>query len=344
MDGCNLKMEQAQQQYEEIGEEREFEPNEIEKLQDEGINMADITKLKAAGYSTVLSVVMATKRNLLNIKGISENKLDKIKQAAMKIENAGFINGNLVLEKRKHILRITTGSKQLDSLLLGGIESMSITEVYGEYRTGKTQLCLTLAVTAQLPRSMGGGGGKVLYIDAEGTFRPERIAKIAERFGLDVEEVLNNIIYARAYTTEHQSTLITMAAAQMIEDCFSLVIVDSIMALYRVDYSGRGQLSERQQDLGQFLSKLMKLSEQFNVAVLMTNQVMADPGGGMGSFMADTRKPIGGHVLAHASTTRLYFKKGKGEERICKVMDSPCIAENSATFKLSDDGVVDADE
>jgi len=337
-------MEQAQQQYEEIGEEREFEPNEIEKLQDEGINMADITKLKAAGYSTVLSVVMATKRNLLNIKGISENKLDKIKQAAMKIENAGFINGNLVLEKRKHILRITTGSKQLDSLLLGGIESMSITEVYGEYRTGKTQLCLTLAVTAQLPRSMGGGGGKVLYIDAEGTFRPERIAKIAERFGLDVEEVLNNIIYARAYTTEHQSTLITMAAAQMIEDCFSLVIVDSIMALYRVDYSGRGQLSERQQDLGQFLSKLMKLSEQFNVAVLMTNQVMADPGGGMGSFMADTRKPIGGHVLAHASTTRLYFKKGKGEERICKVMDSPCIAENSATFKLSDDGVVDADE
>ena len=322
-------------------EENQFEPNEIEKLQEKGINVSDINKLKNAGFCTVLSVIMATKRQFLNIKGISEAKMEKIKTAAMEIENAGFVTGNDVLNKRKQLIKISTGSKNLDQLLGGGLESMSITEVYGEYRTGKTQLCMTIAVTAQLPRSMGGGGGKVLYVDAEGTFRPERIAKIAQRFGVEAEEVLGNIIYARAYTTEHQNTLLVMAAAHMMEEVFSLVIVDSIMALYRVDYSGRGQLSERQQNLGQFLSKLMKIAEQFNVAVLLTNQVMADPGGGMGSFMGDTRKPIGGHVLAHAATTRLYFKKGKGEQRVCKVMDSPNLPESSCVFQLSDDGLVD---
>ena len=176
---------QAQQQQEEIQEGEEFVPNDIERLQEEGINVADINKLKAVGLCTVLSVMQATKRFMLNIKGISDNKLEKIRMAASKIEGAGFQNANAVLEKRKMIKRISTGSKVLDELLQGGLESQSITEVYGEYRTGKTQLCLTMAVTAQLPRSMGGGGGKVLYIDAENTFRPERIAKISERFGLD---------------------------------------------------------------------------------------------------------------------------------------------------------------
>lgn len=227
-------------------------------------------------------------------------------------------------------------------MLGGGLESQSITEIYGEYRTGKTQLCMTMAVTAQLPKPQG-GAGKVLYVDAEGTFRPERIAAIAQRFDLVAEEVLDNIIYARAHTTEHQHTLLVLAAAQMMDDHFSLIIIDSIMALYRVDYTGRGQLSERQQNLGQFLAKLKKLSEQFNVAVLMTNQVMADPGGGM-SFMADPKKPIGGHVLAHASTTRLYFKKGKGEQRLVKCIDSPSVAEQQCTIELSEGGVGDPND
>lgn len=334
--------DQKNQQEEE--EMQEFEPKEIERLQECGINVADIKKLKAVGLCTIASILMSTKRFLLSIKGISDAKLDKIKEAAMKIEGGGFMNGVEVLNKRKMVLKISSGSKKLDELLGGGIESMSITEVYGEYRTGKTQLCHTLAVTAQLPRVMGGGGGKVLFLDAEGTFRPEKIGKIAERFGLDAEGVLNNIIYARAYTTEHQSTLLMMAAAKMMEEVFSLVIIDSIMALYRVDFSGRGQLADRQQDLGKFLSNLLKIAEQFNVAVLMTNHVMADPGGGMSSFMGDTRKPIGGHVLAHAATTRLYFKKGKGEERICKIVDSPSIGEGSTIFTLTDQGISDTAE
>ena len=146
--------------------------------------------------------------------------------------------------------------------------------------------------------------------------------------------MLDNIAVARAYTVEHLIWLLTQIAAKMMEDQYALLVVDSIMALFRVDYSGRGELSERQQVLGKTLSKLIKLAEQFNLAVVITNQgfyirkkrvdlgllglVMADPSGAMGPFMGDTKKPVGGNILAHASTTRLYLRKGKGEQRVCK--------------------------
>lgn len=321
----------------------EFAINEIDKLQDMGINAADITKLKSAGLCTVSSILMATKKELGNIKGITDQKIEKIQEAALKIEQGGFTTAYGYMQKRKNVIRLTTGSKKLDELLGGGIESMSITEVFGEFRTGKSQLCHTVAVTAQLPRSQGGGNGKVIFIDAEGTFRPERIIKISERYGLDAEQVLNNIVYARVYTTEFQSSLITQAAAKMMEDTFSVLIIDSIMALFRVDFTGRGELSERQQMLGKTLSKLIKLAEQFNVAVLMTNQVMSDPGATM-TFTADPKKPIGGNILAHASTTRLYFRKGKGDERVCKIYDSPWLPESECVFKIADSGIDDAND
>ena len=326
---------------EDVAEEEAFLINDIDKLQEGGINLADINKLKASGFCTVKSVLMAVKKELMQIKGITEQKIEKIQEAAAKLENAGFITGMGVLQNRKKVVKITTGSSKLDTLLGGGIETMAITEAFGEFRTGKTQLCHTLAVTAQMPKSKGGGQGKVIYIDAEGTFRPERIVKIAERFGLDPEEVLNNIIYARVYTSEYQANIITLTAAKMMEDTFSLIIIDSIMALFRVDFSGRGELSERQQVLGKTLSKLIKLAEQFNVAIMLTNQVMSDPGATM-SFTVDPKKPVGGNILAHASTTRLYFRKGKGDERVCKIYDSPCLPESEAIFRISDDGIDDA--
>jgi RecA/RadA recombinase len=121
-----------------------------------------------------------------------------------------------VAEKRKQVVRITTGSKSLDQLLGGGIESMSITEVFGQFRTGKTQLAHTLCVTAQLPYDLGGGNGKVIYIDTEGTFRPDRVTAIAERFDVAPELVLDNISYCRAYTHEHQIALLTLACARMV--------------------------------------------------------------------------------------------------------------------------------
>jgi meiotic recombination protein DMC1 len=252
-------------QYEETKQEQCY--SEIDVLQSYGINAADLTKLKSAGLCTVLGVVMTTRKDLISIKGLSDAKVDKILEAAQKIAAASFMTGIDLRDKRKMVYCISTGSKALDTLLGGGIESMAITEAFGEFRSGKTQIALTLCVTAQLPRENGGGGGKVAYIDAEGTFRPDRVAQIANRFELDPDAVLNNLLYARAYTVEHQFQLLTLVAAKMIEEPFALLIVDSIMALFRVDYSGRGELSERQQVLGKMMSRIMKIAEQFNIAV-----------------------------------------------------------------------------
>ncbi|EPY38386.1 meiotic recombination protein DMC1 [Angomonas deanei] len=190
---------------------------------------------------------------------------------------------------------------------------------------------------------MGGGNGKAVYIDTEGTFRPERIKPIAERFGLDNAAILENIMVARAYTHEHQAHLLSLVAAKMAEDQFSLLVVDSITALFRVDFSGRGELAERQQKLGKMLSHLMKIAEEYNVAVFITNQVVSDPGGAS-MFVADPKKPVGGHILAHASTTRLSLRKGRGDQRVCKIFDSPSLPEAECVYSISDQGIVDATE
>ena len=195
------------------------------------------------------------------------------------------------------------------------METGSLTELYGEFRTGKTQLCHTLCVICQLPVEQGGGEGKALYIDTEGTFRPERLSQISQRFGLDPNDVMDNVAYARAYNSEHQMQLLMQAGALMSESRFALVIVDSATALFRTDYTvdsatalfrtdytGRGELSTRQQNLAQFLRGLQKLADEFGVAVVVTNQVVANPDTGV--FAKDPLKPIGGNIMAHASTTR----------------------------------------
>ncbi|XP_039045149.1 meiotic recombination protein DMC1 homolog [Hibiscus syriacus] len=241
---------------------------------------------------------------------------------------------------RESVLRITTGSRSLDELLGGGIETSCITEAFGEFRSGNTQLAHTLCVSAQLPTNMRGGNGKVAYIDTEGTFRPDRIIPIAERFGMDPGAVLDNIVYARAYTYEHQYNLLLGLAAKMSEEPFRLLIVDSVIALFRVDFTGRGELAERQQKLPQMLSRLTKIAEEFNFAVYMTNQVIADPGGGV--FISNPKKPAGGQVLAHAAKIRLMLRKGKGEQRVCKVFDAPNLPKAEAVFQITPGGIADA--
>jgi meiotic recombination protein DMC1 len=316
---------------------------EIDRLTEMGIPAADIVKLKAAGIYTVPGVHMQCKKDLSNIKGLSEAKVEKVIEAARKLCDTGFVSGSTYLQQRKKVNKITTGSATLDQLLGGGIESMAITEAFGEFRTGKTQLALTLCVTCQLPTSMGGGNGKAIYVDTEATFRPERIRPIAERYGLDPDAALDNIFVARAYTHDHQAHLLAMAAAKMAEDQVCLLIVDSITALFRVDFSGRGELAERQQKLGKMMNCLIKTAEEYNVAVYITNQVVADPGGAS-MFVADPKKPIGGHVLAHASTTRLSLRKGRGEQRICKIYDSPSLPESECVFSITEQGIADARE
>ncbi|XP_026760612.1 DNA repair protein RAD51 homolog A [Galleria mellonella] len=318
-------------------------PQLITKLEGNGITSGDIKKLEEAGYHTVESVAYAPKKWLITIKGISEAKADKILAEASKLVPMGFTTATEFHQKRAEIIQLTTGSKELDRLLGGGIETGSITEIFGEFRTGKTQLCHTLAVTCQLPIEQSGGEGKCMYIDTEGTFRPERLLAVAQRYGMDGAAVLDNVAYARAYNTDHQTQLLVQACAMMAESRYSLIIVDSATALYRTDYSGRGELNPRQQHLGRFMRMLLRLADEFGVAVIITNQVVAQVDA-VGVFNADTKKPIGGHIIAHASTTRLYLRKGRGDNRVCKIYDSPCLPETEAMFAISTEGITDAKE
>ena len=310
---------------------------QIDRLEGGSISANDIKKLKEHGMHTVEAVAHATKKDLCEIKGISEQKVQKLQEAAFKMCQMGFTTATEVHQSRQDMCFLTTGSKELDGLLGGGMETGSITELFGEYRTGKTQLCHTLCVTSQLPLEQGGCEGKAMYIDTEGTFRPQRLIEIAEKYGLDGQDVLDNVSYARAFNSEHQLTLLAQASLMMSEGRYGLLVVDSATGLYRTDYSGRGELSARQIHLAKFLRALSKLANQYGCACVITNQVVASVDGGP---MAQS-KPIGGNIIAHASTTRLYLRKGRGENRICKVYDSPCLPEGEATFSIQGSGIGD---
>ncbi|MCP9259384.1 Meiotic recombination protein DMC1/LIM15 [Dirofilaria immitis] len=300
---------------------------DVELLQSQGINAADIKKLLGVGICTIKGIMMTTRKRLCDIKGLSEAK------------NNGFITALEVTERRKLCYRISTGSRELDNLLGGGIESQAITEVFGNFALAKHSFHILYVIPNETSNFKG---GKVIYIDTENTFRPDRLRQINERFKMDQEAMLDNILYARAYTSEHQMELLDFVAAKFHEELgvFKLLIVDSVMALFRVDYSGRGELAERQQKLAQMLSRLQKIAEEYNVAIFITNQMTADPGAGM-TFQTDPKKPVGGHILAHASTTRIMLKKGRGEIRIAKIYDSPDLPENEATFAIATSGVTD---
>ncbi|KAL0232139.1 hypothetical protein PCE1_003135 [Barthelona sp. PCE] len=308
---------------------------QIEELVRSGVAKADAKKLRDAGFSTVGMVLMTPRKELVNIKGLSEGKIENILNHCIEMGGGLLKTGNEIkLEQETNIQYIETGSKSVDQLLGGGVETGIITEVYGEFRTGKTQLCHSLVVSAAV------AGKKVAYIDTEGTFRADRIEEIAIARGHDVEYIYDYIVYARAYTHEMQMQILIDIARKMSEGDFQLLIVDSITSLFRVDFQGRGELSERQQKLGAMLSRLMKTAAEFNVAVVMTNQVMADPSGGVMSF-GDVKKPIGGHILAHASHCRLYARKGKGENRVIKLIDSPNRPEGEAAYVICEEGIKD---
>ncbi|KAH9486997.1 recombinase rad51 [Psilocybe cubensis] len=335
-------------QSQELGEDEEQEfqmtgPLLVNKLQESGIHPNDIKKLSEFGLNTVESVAFTPKKVLLTIKGISEQKADKILAEAHKIVPLGFQSATEVHARRSELVHITTGSKQLDALLGGGIETGAITELFGEFRTGKSQLCHTLAVTCQLPVNMGGGEGKCLYIDTEGTFRPVRLLAVAERYGLNGEEVLDNVAYARAYNADHQNALLTSASALMSEsrwDKFAIICMYSALS----SPAGRGELSSRQNHLGKFLRTLQRLADEFGIAVVVTNQVMSSPDAAAGPYAGNEKKPIGGNIMAHASTTRLQLKKARGNTRSCKIYDSPCLPESETHFAILATGIGDPEE
>jgi len=247
----------------------------------------------------------------------------------------GFESGEDLLKKRARVEKIKTGSKSFDDLLGGGFETSSIVECFGEFGSGKTQLAHILAVNCQKQNP----GAVAVYIDTENTFRPERIQQIAKGAGLDPTKVLKNIKVARAYNSDHQ-----MILAEKVEELIEknnlklkLIIVDSLTAHFRAEFIGRGTLADRQQKLNKHMHTLMRIADKYNLVVFVTNQVMARPD----MFFGDPTQAIGGHIVAHASTYRLYLRKGKKGSRVAKLVDSPDLPEGEAVFYIDENGIRD---
>jgi DNA repair protein RadA len=323
-----------------MAKETEEETIEDPKLTDiPGIGPGIATKLEAAGIYDLMGLAVMSPSNLGEVAGIGQAVARKAIQAARGLMRLGFTDGIEFDKRRKDVLYITTGSENLNNLLGGkGVESRSITECFGAFGSGKTQLGLTLAVTAQLPKNAGGANGKAVYIDTEGTFRPDRIRQIAEGIGANPEKVLKNILVARAFNSDHQILLLDKISELVKEgEPIKLLVIDSLTAHFRAEYAGRGQLADRQQKLNRYLHNLMRLAEQHNLAVYVTNQVMANPA----MMFGDPTTAIGGNIVGHASTYRMYLRRGKAGSRVARMIDSPNLPENEAIFMLTEAGIRD---
>lgn len=300
-----------------------------------GVGAATAEKLEASGFDTLMSIAVASPGELVEYGGVTESTARKIINVARDMLDMGFESGHDLLAKRQNIIKIKTGSEAFDSLMGGGFETGAITECFGEFGSGKTQIGHSLSVMCQKddPDAIA------VYIDTENTFRPERIVQFAEGAGLDVEKTLKNIKVAKAYNSDHQ-----MLLAEKVEDLIKsegkkvkLVIVDSLTAHFRAEFIGRGTLAERQQKLNKHMHTLSRLADMYNVCVYLTNQVQADPA----QFFGDPTKAVGGHIVAHASTFRVYLRKGKKGTRVAKLIDSPNLPDAECGFVVDTPGIKD---
>ena len=311
----------------------------------EGIGPVTTRKLSDAGVHNVMDLIVRGPVEIAEITGMEKGSAEKVVNKARQYLSDGgmlskdFVSASDIYRRRQEIGKITTGTECLDSLFGGGVETQALTEVYGEFGCGKTQLCHTLCVMVQKSVDEGGLDGGVLYIDSENTFRPERIVSIAQANGMDPQKVLDNIIVARAYNSAHQILILEEAGTIIRESNVKLLVSDSAVGLFRSEYLGRGTLSERQQRLNHFVHLLSRIAETYNCAAVATNQVMSSPD----VFFGDPTKPIGGNVVAHTSTYRIYFKKS-GKKRIARMVDSPHHPEEEVIFAIGEAGVIDPED
>ena len=324
-----------------IEEEENVAEKKYEFLEDlPGIGPATAQKLNELGFHTVESLALAAARELESA-GISEKKALVIIRAARSSINVSFVRADELLKMHQNVLRLTTGSQALDELLGGGLETQTITEFYGAFGSGKSQVCHQLCVNVQLPPEKGGLDGSVLYVDTENTFRTERIVQMAKHLGLDPEEVAKKIIYAEAYTSDHQTFLLDHADEVIKENNIRLIIVDSLTSHFRSEYIGREMLARRQQRLNKHMHKLIRLARAFNAVAVVTNQVMSKPD----VFFGNAVYPIGGHIVGHTSTSRIYLRRtSRGPVRIARLVACPYLPEGEEIFKITENGLEDVSE
>ncbi len=314
---------------------------EIKKITIEdlpGVGEATAEKLRENGFDDIMTLAVASPKDLSDLAGIAEGSAIKIIASARKFADVGnFETGEQILERRKDVTKLSTGSKNLDNLLGGGLETQSITEFFGEFGSGKTQIMHQLAVNCTRAIEEGGFNSDVLIIDTENTFRPERIIQMSKFRGADPDEVLKRIHVARAYNSHHQILLAERASEMAKEFPIRLLIVDSLTSHFRSEYMGRGSLSERQQLLNRHMHDLLKFSTINNSVIAVTNQVSARPD----VFFGDPTAPIGGNIVGHTATFRVYLRKSKGGKRIARLIDSPYLPEGETVVQISEDGVTD---
>lgn len=300
-----------------------------------GVGAATAQKLKDAGYADLMAVAVASPGEVIEATGITEAIARKMIQAARDSMEMGFETGDVILKKRERVIKIKSGSDEFDKLLGGGFETGAIVECFGEFSSGKTQLAHALAVNSQKQEK----DSVVFYIDTENTFRPERVKEIAKGANLNPEKTLSSIKVARAYNSDHQMLLAEKIGEIIKKDNLDvkLVIVDSLTAHFRAEFIGRGTLAERQQKLNKHMHTLLKLADTYNLCVYVTNQVMAKPD----IFFGDPTQAIGGHIVAHASTFRVYLRKGKKGSRVAKLIDSPSLPDGEASFYVDTSGIKD---
>jgi DNA repair protein RadA len=329
-----------------------------------GVGPATADKLRENGFDSYQSVAVASPAELSQA-GVGESNAGDIIQAAREAADiGGFETGSDVLERREQIGKLEFLIPEIDEMLGGGVETQSITEVYGEFGAGKSQITHQLAINVQLPKEEGGLHGRCIFVDSEDTFRPERIDEMVRGLpddviestmehreiegGLDDEEAMEELVQsfldkihvAKAFNSNHQILLAEKAqeiAAEHEEDDYPvrLLCVDSLTAHFRAEYVGRGELADRQQKLNKHLHDIDRVGNLYNSAVVVTNQVQSNPD----AFFGDPTKPIGGNILGHKSTFRMYLKKSKQNKRIVKLVDAPNLPDGEAVMRVENDGL-----
>ena len=346
----SLKRMAAKKKNEEMVMENEEElvvnvPEKQEQTIDDlpGVGPATAEKLREAGFEDLMAIAVMTPSDLADSAELGEAVSSRIIISARKIADVGgFISGNAILELRREVLKLTSGCQSVDELLGGGFETKSISEVYGEFGSGKTQFSHQLAVNTMLPLKEGGlseegNPSHVFIIDTEDTFRPERIREMAAAKGLNPDMVLSRCHVARAYNSAHQMLLVDEVKRAASGLNVKMIVVDSVIGHFRAEFVGRGMLAPRQQKLNRHLKELKQLADVNNAVVLICNQVMSKPD----AMWGDPTRAVGGHIISHASAFRIYLRKGKAGRRIARLVDSPNLPEGEAVFSVTGDGITD---
>jgi len=303
-----------------------------------GVGPTTAQKLRESGFSDLMAIAVSSPSELSGVAEVGESTAVKIINAARQLADVGgFERGDVILERMKERRKLTTSSKAFNELLGGGFETQGITELFGEFGSGKTQIVHQLCVNVQLPEDEGGLAGHAVFIDTENTFRPERILQMANAHDLDTEEALKKIHVALAFNSNHQMMLVEKAEEIAKENPVQLIVVDSLTGHFRAEYVGRGTLADRQQKLNTHMHKLLRFGRLNNAVICVTNQVSAKPD----AFFGDPTRPIGGHIVGHTAMFRLYLRKSKGGKRIARLIDSPHLPEGEAVFMVEEAGIRD---